>query len=56
MARSLNAAHTEDLETSTLFNVFLLIALGVMVLAMFSSAAAAGDAAAAPAAGQISIQ
>jgi hypothetical protein len=37
------ARHPEELGTSTLCNVFPLIAMGVMVLVMFSSAAAAGD-------------
>ncbi len=56
MARSLDARHTEDLGTSTLFNVFLLIALGVMVLAMFSNAATAGDTLAPAPAAQISLE
>jgi len=56
MARSLDARHTEDLGTSTLFNVFLLIAMGVMVLAMFSNAATAGDAVTPSAPGEFSLQ
>ena len=56
MARSLDARHTEDLGTSTLFNVFLLIALGVMVLAMFSNAATAGDSLAPPPPAPISLK
>ena len=48
MARSLDARHTEDPATSPLFNVFLLIALGWMVAAMFTSAATADDTVAGP--------
>ncbi len=43
MARTLDARHTEDPETSRLFNLFLLIAMGVMVLAMVSNAASADN-------------
>lgn len=49
MARSLTVKHTEAPGTSSLFNLFLAVAFGWLLLSMFA-AASASDAPEAPAA------
>lgn len=56
MARSLTVKHTETPGTSSLFNVFLAIAFGWLLLSMFAAASASSDATDAPSLEMINAQ
>ncbi|HJN76884.1 MAG TPA: hypothetical protein QGF58_23350 [Myxococcota bacterium] len=56
MARTLTIKNTEEPATSRLFNVFLLVALGWLVLGMVFAGVSAGDAGATEATPVIDIE